>query len=236
MLRVMNDDLVQPSRGFGTHPHRDMEIVTYVVRGQLSHADSMGTSETLGPGSVQFMTAGTGVRHSEHNLDPGNDLRFIQMWLTPRSRGLNPNYGSLSGDSPGATTEPNRWLQLVSDVNDGSSQTPVKINTDANIWVVHIEEGSTAAMDIRSGRQAYLLCIRGNATVAFAGEAAALVQHDAAELRNSGTLEVCFCHAICLLVGCPLCITSVSHQVTATAPAHLLLVEMANDGSGREDL
>merc|ERR1719263_1909714 len=75
VLRVLNDDLVQPARGFGTHPHRDMEIVTYVVRGSLTHKDSMGTSETLGRGSIQFMTAGTGIQHSEHNLDPSADLR-----------------------------------------------------------------------------------------------------------------------------------------------------------------
>jgi redox-sensitive bicupin YhaK (pirin superfamily) len=80
----MNDDLVQPSRGFGAHPHRDAEIVTYIVQGQLTHKDSMGTRETLGPGSVQFMTAGSGVTHSEHNLDAEHPLRFIQMWFTPR--------------------------------------------------------------------------------------------------------------------------------------------------------
>jgi redox-sensitive bicupin YhaK (pirin superfamily) len=83
-LRVMNDDLVQPSRGFGAHPHRDAEIVTYIVQGQLTHKDSMGTRETLGRGSVQFMTAGSGVTHSEHNLDAKHPLRFIQMWFTPR--------------------------------------------------------------------------------------------------------------------------------------------------------
>ena len=81
MLRVLNDDLVQPARGFGTHPHRDMEICTYVVEGSLSHQDSMGTEETLGRGSIQFMTAGTGVRHSEHNLATDKPLRFIQMWI-----------------------------------------------------------------------------------------------------------------------------------------------------------
>ena len=84
---------VQPARGFGAHPHREMEIVTYVVEGELTHQDSMGTKESLGRGSIQFMTAGTGVSHSEHNVDPTKPLRFIQMWLVPRERGLNPNYG-----------------------------------------------------------------------------------------------------------------------------------------------
>eukprot|EP00494_Astrolonche_serrata_P033027 UN33296 len=93
VLRVLNDDLVQPKRGFGEHPHRNMEICTYVVEGELTHKDSMGTAESLGRGSVQFMTAGTGVRHSEKNA--GNvPVRFLQMWISPRSSGLKPNYGS----------------------------------------------------------------------------------------------------------------------------------------------
>uniref|UniRef100_A0A7S2TL20 Pirin N-terminal domain-containing protein n=1 Tax=Lotharella oceanica TaxID=641309 RepID=A0A7S2TL20_9EUKA len=99
VLRVMNDDLVQPKRGFGEHPHRDAEICTYVVHGQLTHQDSMGTKESLGKGSIQFMTAGTGVRHSEHNLH-NEPLRFIQMWLTPKAGGLKPNYGSMSVPCP----------------------------------------------------------------------------------------------------------------------------------------
>ena len=84
-LRVVNDDLVQPSRGFGTHGHQDMEIITYILHGGLTHKDSMGSEETLGRGSVQFMTAGTGVMHSEYNLDPEQDLRFIQSWILPRT-------------------------------------------------------------------------------------------------------------------------------------------------------
>merc|ERR1719310_477724 len=83
VLRVMNDDLVQPDRGFGMHPHRDMEILTYIVDGFLTHKDSMGTEETIGRGSIQFMTAGTGIRHSEHNLQTSTPLRFVQMWITP---------------------------------------------------------------------------------------------------------------------------------------------------------
>ena len=94
VLRVLNDDLVQPARGFGTHPHSNMEICTYIVEGSLTHADSMGTRETLGRGAVQFMTAGTGVRHSEHNLDAAAPLRFIQVRrrppLNPPPRGWGP--------------------------------------------------------------------------------------------------------------------------------------------------
>ena len=90
VMHVMNDDLVQPHRGFGTHPHSNMEIITYVVQGQLTHQDSMGTKETLGRGSIQFMTAGTGVRNSEFNHGD-TPLRFIQTWITPTERSLSPN-------------------------------------------------------------------------------------------------------------------------------------------------
>jgi redox-sensitive bicupin YhaK (pirin superfamily) len=106
VLRVMNDDLVQPDRGFGAHPHRDVEICTYVVEGSLTHKDSMGTSESLGRGAIQFMTAGSGVTHSEHNLDKENPLRFIQIWINTRKRGLPPNYGSNAGN---ADARRNNW-------------------------------------------------------------------------------------------------------------------------------
>ena len=91
-LRVVNDDLIQPARGFGTHGHRDMEIITYVLKGGLTHQDSMGTEETLGRGSIQYMTAGTGVMHSEKNLSSNQELRLIQSWILPKSKGLNPRY------------------------------------------------------------------------------------------------------------------------------------------------
>lgn len=116
-LRVANDDLVQPHRGFGTHPHANVEIVTYIVDGNLTHQDSMGTAETLTNGDVQFMTAGRGVRHSEHNLGD-TPLRFIQMWFTTRTYGLTPNYGSMRGNPE---LRHNQWHHIVSDVQ--SSQT-----------------------------------------------------------------------------------------------------------------
>jgi redox-sensitive bicupin YhaK (pirin superfamily) len=121
----MNDDLVQPARGFGEHPHSNVEICTYVVGGHLTHKDSMGTEETLSRGAVQFMTAGTGVRHQEHNLHKSEPLRFIQMWINTRKRGLAPNYGSSSGEE---ASRQNRWSHLVSDVLDATAQTPIKIN------------------------------------------------------------------------------------------------------------
>eukprot|EP00668_Euglena_longa_P043099 GGOE01057121.1.p2 GENE.GGOE01057121.1~~GGOE01057121.1.p2 ORF type:complete len:200 (-),score=50.97 GGOE01057121.1:137-736(-) len=183
----MNDDLVQPQRGFGTHPHGDMEIVSYVVEGELTHQDSMGQKETLGAGSVQFMTAGTGIMHSEHNLGD-KPLRFIQIWIVPRSRGLKPNYGSFDG----AKTAPGEgFQQLVSDVQT-EAVTPIKLNQDVNMYVAKMESPQT--LDIGAGRQAYLLCVSGDATVqataAWATGCQPLRQHDGLRLHGPASLTV----------------------------------------------
>eukprot|EP00227_Mantoniella_beaufortii_P017978 CAMPEP_0197596396 /NCGR_PEP_ID=MMETSP1326-20131121/24954_1 /TAXON_ID=1155430 /ORGANISM="Genus nov. species nov., Strain RCC2288" /LENGTH=243 /DNA_ID=CAMNT_0043162883 /DNA_START=31 /DNA_END=759 /DNA_ORIENTATION=+ len=163
-MRVMNDDLVQPARGFGTHGHANMEIVTYIVEGALTHQDSMGTSETLGRGAIQFMTAGNGVRHSEHNRDKANPLRFIQIWLTPNRSGLTPNYGSHSTE---AADRANRWFHMVSPVagaGAGGGIAPVQINQDASIRVAEMAPGFTLPITLGPGRQAYLLCMEGGAS------------------------------------------------------------------------
>jgi len=158
VLRVLNDDLVQPDRGFGTHPHSDMEIITYVVRGQLTHKDSMGTSETLGRHSIQFMTAGTGIRHSEHNLQKTQDLRFIQIWIIPRTKSLKPNYGSLIGSEESIK---NKLTHLLSDVSNPVN-TQIKINQDVNFYVSLLDQEKTVEFMISENRQVYLLCIEGN--------------------------------------------------------------------------
>ena len=126
VLRVMNDDLVQPRRGFGAHPHRDMEILTFILHGRLTHKDSTGTQETLGRGGLQYMTAGSGVLHSEQNLHD-EPLRFIQCWVLPRQRGLKPRYGSMAGDAAATASRLNQWSHIVSDVA-AVERTPVKIN------------------------------------------------------------------------------------------------------------
>jgi len=206
----MNDDLVQPDRGFGMHPHHDAEICTYVVRGALSHKDSQGNEETLGPGSIQFMTAGSGVLHSEHNHAEAQDLRFIQMWLTPRNRGLPPNYGSFSGGNSMLDS----WSHLVSDIA-GDADTPVKINTDANIFVAEVTAGRGIPLQINAGRQAYMLCVEGSAKVGLLGEEVHLHQHDACEVHRMGDLTV----------------------VAGVHGVHILVVEMAQvAGSGQADL
>ncbi len=166
-LRVMNDDLVQPKRGFGEHPHRDAEICTYIVEGSLTHQDSMKNGETLGRGAVQFMTAGSGVTHSERNLSE-QPLRFIQMWFTPRARGLKPAYGSFVGDEAARI---NNFAHIVSDVNAASLRTPVKINQDVNIYVAEMDPGHSLSFAIKSGRMAYFLCMEGDVSLSATSEA-----------------------------------------------------------------
>ena len=122
VLRVMNDDLVQGRRGFGAHGHQNMEILTFVVQGSLTHEDSHGNGETLQRGGLQYMSAGTGVTHSEQNLKE-EPLRFVQCWVLPRQRGLRPRYGSV----PDAMGVANEWRHVVSDVKS-DLVTPVKIN------------------------------------------------------------------------------------------------------------
>ena len=136
VLKVMNDDLVQPRRGFGAHPHRDMEIVTFVVQGSLTHQDSTGIEETIGRGGIQYMTAGTGVVHSERNLQD-HPLRFIQSWIVPRERGQRPNYGSMHGGATANKSRLNTWFHAASDVAR-PQPTPVKLNQDSSASIAHI--------------------------------------------------------------------------------------------------
>jgi quercetin 2,3-dioxygenase len=182
VLRVMNDDLVQPHRGFGTHPHRDMEIITYIVHGELSHQDSMGTCESLPRGSIQFMTAGNGVQHSEFNHGDV-PLRFIQTWIKPSKHGLKPNYGSYRGSKD---AEKNVLRQLVGNVLDESSSAPVKINQDVSAYAAELEQGKSVTYDLPRGRQAYLLCIEGSVSI----NGKSLKKYDACEILEGGTVSI----------------------------------------------
>jgi len=211
VLRVLNDDLVQPIRGFGAHPHQNMEIVTFVVDGFLTHKDSTGTSETLEKGAVQFMTAGTGIRHSEANASSTSPLRFLQLWITPRSLHLPPNYGSYSPPKD-AFSQP-AWQHLVTDV-ENEAEIPVKINQDVNIYVAQLQENEHNSFTLDSNRQAYLVCIEGNVEFSEKNNGAqntvTLDAQDAAEIKGSYTFEA-----------------------SAKAPSLLLLVEMKMSGDSR---
>lgn len=157
-LRVINDDLIHPHTGFEKHPHRDMEIISYVVEGELSHKDSMGNESVLKRGEVQYMSAGTGVYHSEHNRGDAM-LRILQIWVYPDARNHTPNYGEYRfewGDRV------NQWLPLVSS-KDGDA--PIRINQDAKFSVVALDAGREIAWPKAEGRQTYLVQIEGASVI-----------------------------------------------------------------------
>ncbi len=157
-LRVINDDLVQAGTGFDTHPHRDMEIISYVVSGELTHGDSMGNTNTLSRGHVQYMSAGTGVLHSEHNF--GNEIsRFLQIWILPDKKGYEPNYGDYKFDWD---DRKNKWLNIVSS-KEGNA--PIKINQDSNIFVLELDEDKEIDFNVGDNRQAYLVQIEGTSDI-----------------------------------------------------------------------
>lgn len=158
VLRVINDDLIQSNTGFDTHPHRDMEIISYVVNGELTHGDSMGNRNTIARGHVQYMSAGTGVFHSEHNL--GNDtLRLLQIWIFPDKEGYKPNYGDYRFNWD---DRQNKWLHLVS---GEAGNALIKIHQDINIYSLELEKEKEIVFPVKSGRQAYLVQIEGNSLI-----------------------------------------------------------------------
>lgn len=155
VLRVVNDDLVQPGTGFDTHPHRDMEILSYVVNGQLTHADSMKNRQTLTRGQVQYMSAGTGITHSEFNLGD-SVLRFLQIWIFPDKNGHTPQYGDCRftwEDRVGT------WLPIASGGNN--SKFPIHIHADVHVYATEVPQGQTQRFAVGPGRQAYLVLIEG---------------------------------------------------------------------------
>ena len=158
VLRVINDDLIEVGTGFDTHPHKDMEIISYVVNGDLTHEDSMGNKNTITRGHVQFMSAGTGVYHSEHNF--GKEiLRFLQIWIFPDKQGYKPNYGDYRFNWD---DRHNKWLHMVSSKNGNA---PIKINQDMNIYSLELEKGKEISFPVKEERQAYLVQIEGNSII-----------------------------------------------------------------------
>lgn len=171
VLRVINDDLVNPNTGFDTHTHRDMEIISYVVDGELTHGDSMGNKSTLKRGHVQYMSAGTGVYHSEHNFGE-SVLRFFQIWILPDKNGYKPNYGDYRFDW---NERNNKWLNIVSNKN---SSAPIKINQDVNIFVLQLDENNEIDFVVKEKRQAYLVQLEGKSDI----NGIALDERDAMEI------------------------------------------------------
>ena len=158
-LRVINEDRIAPGMGFGTHPHRDMEIITYVIDGAIEHKDSMGNGTIITPGEVQRMTAGTGVQHSEFNHSQDEELHLLQIWIYPEKKGLQPGY-----EQTRFTREDklNR-LRLVGsrDGRDGS----VTVHQDVNLYASVLEAGKEAVLDLDNDRKAFVQLVRGDIEV-----------------------------------------------------------------------
>ena len=154
-LRVMNEDWVAPGKGFGMHPHRDMEIVTYVLEGALEHRDSLGNGEALRPGEFQRMSAGTGIRHSEFNPSDSEAVHLYQIWLLPRATGLTPSYEQKAF----SLDEQQNRLRVVAspDARDGS----LTINTDASVQLAKLDAGAVIEHPLAEGRHAWLQVLRG---------------------------------------------------------------------------
>jgi redox-sensitive bicupin YhaK (pirin superfamily) len=187
-LRVMNEDRVQHGRGFGTHPHRDMEIVTYVLEGALEHRDSMGNGEVLRPGEFQRMSAGTGITHSEFNPSPTEPVHLYQIWLLPDRRGIEPSYEQKRF----AEEERTNRLRLVASPagEDGS----LKIHQDARIFLASLDAGREVVHEVPPGRHAWLQVLRGSVTLTGqemqAGDGAAVSEEAVLTVRAQKDAEV----------------------------------------------
>ena len=158
-LRVINEDRVAPGAGFGTHPHRDMEIISYVLAGELAHKDSLGNGSVIRPGDVQRMSAGTGVRHSEFNPSQTERLHFLQIWIKPEVTGIAPSYE----EQHFSDAEKQGQLRLIAspDGRDGS----VQIHQDASLYVGRFDGGEQASLELKSHRRGYVHVVRGEARV-----------------------------------------------------------------------
>jgi quercetin 2,3-dioxygenase len=187
-LRVINDDRVQPAKGFGTHGHRDMEILSYVLEGALEHKDSSGGGGVIRPGEIQFMRAGTGVTHSEFNHSKVEPVHFLQIWIVPDTRGLKPAYGQQSFDRQAAART---FVLLASrDGRDGS----VVVHQDVSMWVGLIAPGESRRFTLRPGRHAWVHVARGsvsvNTTEFREGDGAAVSDEESLQILGRQSAEV----------------------------------------------
>ena len=187
-LRVINEDWIAPERGFGTHPHRDMEIISYVLEGALEHKDSMGNGSIIRPGEVQRMSAGTGVTHSEFNPSSQEAAHLLQIWILPDTAGVEPTYEQKTFSAAEKTGQ----LRLLAsrDGREGS----VQIHQDANLYATLLQPGETLTQAINPDRGIWIQVAAGtvavNGTVLEAGDAAALTQETELKLVGQSQAEV----------------------------------------------
>lgn len=186
-LRVINEDWVQPGYGFPTHPHRDMEIITYVLEGSLAHKDSMGTGSVIRPGEVQKMSAGTGVRHSEYNHSDKELVHLYQIWILPEKEGIKPMYEQKVIPAE----EKKGKLRLVASPTGGNGNGAVKLYQDAELFTTELEPGQSVEHQLATGRYAWVQVARGSVLVngneLNAGDGAAVAQEPT--LRIEGAVD-----------------------------------------------
>ena len=187
-LRVINEDRIAAGKGFGTHSHRDMEIISYVLSGELAHKDSMGNVKGIPPGDVQRMSAGTGVAHSEFNHAPGQSTHFLQIWIEPNVIGIAPGYEQKTiapGDKRGA-------LRLVA--SPDGAQDSVTMHADARIYAGLFDAGESATLELPAGRKSYVHLIQGKLSVngqrLQTGDAALIEAEHRIELNGGESAEV----------------------------------------------
>ena len=187
-LRVINEDQIAAKRGFGTHSHRDMEIITYVLEGALEHQDSMGNRSVMRPGEVQRMTAGTGVSHSEYNHSDREATHLLQIWILPETRGLEPGYEQKAYSD--AEKRGKLCLIASQDGRDGS----VKVHQDLNLYATVLGEGEQVNFSVKGDRQVWVQVARGsvvlNGQLLAQGDAAAVSQETTLNLTGKEPAEV----------------------------------------------
>ena len=179
-LRVINQDIIAPGAGFPTHPHRDMEIFSYLLEGALEHKDSMGNGRVLKPGQIQLMSAGTGVTHSEFNPSKTEGGHLLQIWIQPERKGLKPSYTEWHPD-PAKENEP-KVLVISPDGREGSAT----IHQDADIYRIRLDARKALEHEVREGRGLWLQLIRGEVSV----NGQTLQPGDAASTETPGTLKL----------------------------------------------
>jgi hypothetical protein len=179
-LRVINDDLIGGGGGFGMHGHRDMEIISYIDRGALQHRDSLGNGSVIRPGEVQYMSAGSGIRHSEFNPSDKETVRLLQIWIEPSAAGLPPRYAQQTFDQEEATQRP--VLLLTPDGRDGT----MAIRQDATLSVFRPGAGASTKIALTEGRRAWIQVVRGEVQV----DGGLLREGDAAAIENAAGYEL----------------------------------------------
>ena len=188
VLRVINEDRVQPGQGFGTHGHRDMEIISYVLEGALAHKDSLGTGSVLRPGEFQHMTAGTGIRHSEFNPSETELVHFYQIWIVPERQGLRPSYQQR------AFPEDERRGRLRVVASPDGRDRSLTIRQDAQVFLASLGEDQDVTHELERGRYAWLQVLRGalqlNGLDLAAGDGVAVSEEPALVIRATKSSEV----------------------------------------------